>query len=218
MKLPSINKRWELVGQSSSFITSQWYNHETCLIASQMVANVFGANLLTEVNCLSAHTSLASPSCLPGEQDFLVLLLLKSHTSLCLKLYLCIFFFLVVCCFLSLSAFRKLQIKTKWMLIFRVLCFKIDNVKLHSRKIKSACTPTIWPLLSSKKKKKKMKNKLKACPNFSVLCDKDNPWLPDKCGVLLKVHYAVNESRSWNFNELLKKPKSKTGELLPSGF
>ena len=40
-----------------------------------------------------------------------------------------------------------------------------------------------------KKKKKRMKNKLKASPNFSILCDKDNnPWLPDKCGVLLKVH------------------------------
>lgn len=78
------------------------------------------------------------------------------------------------------------------MLILKILCLKIDTVKLHSRKIKSACTPTIWPLLHLKTKQ----NKLKACPNFSILCDKDNPWLPDKCGVLLKVHYAINESRS----------------------
>ena len=51
------------------------------------------------------------------------------------------------------SAFRKLQIKSKWMLILKVLCLKIDTVKLHSSKIKSACTPTIWPLLSFKQNK-----------------------------------------------------------------
>ena len=159
------------------------------LIVSQMVSSIFGAKLPTEVNCLSAHTLLASPSCFSGEQDFPDLLLSKSHKNLCLKLYLCIFFFFGCLLFSFSSAFRKLQIKTKWMLTFRVLCFKIDNVKLHSKRIKSACTPTIWSLLSLKKKKKRMKNKLKASPNFSILCDKDNnPWLPDKCGVLLKVH------------------------------
>lgn len=60
-KWTSISKTWELMGKSSSFISSQWYNHETCLIVSQMVPNVFAAKLPTEVNCLSAHTSLASP-------------------------------------------------------------------------------------------------------------------------------------------------------------
>ena len=60
-KWTSISKTWELMGKSSSFISSQWHNHETCLIVSQMVPNVFAAKLPTEVNCLSAHTSLASP-------------------------------------------------------------------------------------------------------------------------------------------------------------
>lgn len=43
------------------------------------------------------------------------------------------------------------------MLILKILCLKIDTVKLHSRKIKSACTPTIWPLLHLKKKTKQIK-------------------------------------------------------------
>ena len=99
MKWPSINKRWQLVGKSSSFISSQWYNHETCLTVPHMVPSVFGAKLPTEVNCLSAHTSLASPVSLSCFS--------RNHIPICVENFTSglFYFLLVICCFLSLSAF-----------------------------------------------------------------------------------------------------------------
>ena len=127
LKWPSINKGWELVDRSSSSISSQWYNHEVCVIVSQMVPSGFGTKLSTELTCSSTHPSLASPASLSCFS--------WNH----MPIYLL---------FLSLSAFRKLQIKTKWMNMLKGLCFKINTIKLLSRRIKSACTPTKWALLS----------------------------------------------------------------------
>lgn len=123
LKQPSIRKL-RVHGKSASVINAQWYNHEAYSTVSSMVPGGFGTHLPAEV--IWIHPSL--PFLLPCPISPLSYVLPEITYQT-----ICVFFF-----FLSLLLENSKQKQSEHT--FKKLCFKVDIVKLLSRKIKSVDT------------------------------------------------------------------------------